>query len=398
MLDTFYHFGLIGYPLGHSRSPVIHAAALCAAGLAGEYCLLPVPPLPEGEVALRQVVDRLRGGELDGLNVTIPHKQAVLPLLDEFSPAVAQIGAANTLYCQDGRLVGENTDAPGFLADLYRLAPELSEGPKTALVLGAGGSARAVVYALRQAGFTIWLAARRLSQAEQIASQSPPTASSLRTRPYLPGEAISLSTPAEIASQSSLAMTDPEIASQEPPVAPSLRTRPYLPGEAISLSTPAEIASQRSLAMTDPEIASQRSLAMTDPEIASQRSLAMTDFPPIQAILLEAASIQAIVSRSQPPIALIVNTTPLGMAPAIDASPWPAGLEFPAGAVLYDLVYNPQETRLTQQARQAGLRAFSGLGMLVEQAALAFEIWTGSRVPRAALLASLEAGAGMETP
>jgi shikimate 5-dehydrogenase len=346
---------------------------------------------------LRQVVDRLRSGELGGLNVTIPHKQAVLPLLDEYSPAVAQIGAANTLYRQGGRLVGENTDAPGFLADLYRLAPELAEGPKTALVLGAGGSARAVVYALRQAGFTIWLAARRLSQADEIASQPslvmadseiasqstlamtdpkgasqyPLVAPSLRTRPSLPGEAIPLSPPTEIASQRTLAMTDPKGASKEPPAAPSLRTRPSLPGEAIPLSPPTEIA--------------------------SQSTLARTDAASIQAILLEAASIQAVVSRSQPPIALIVNTTPLGMAPAVDASPWPEGIAFPAGAVLYDLVYNPQQTRLVQQARQAGLRAFSGLGMLVEQAALAFEIWTGSRVPRAVLFASLESGDGMET-
>ena len=298
MPDAFYQLGLIGYPLGHSRSPAIHTAALAAAGLAGEYRLYPVPPLPEGEAALHQVIERLRDGELDGLNVTIPHKQAVLPLLDEYSPAVAQIGAANTLYRQGDRLVGENTDAPGFLADLYRLSPELSGGPKTALVLGAGGSARAVVYALRRAGFTIWLAARRLSQAEQIASQS---------------------------------------------------------------------------------------------------ALARPSPPAIQAILLEAASIQAVVSRSQPPIALIVNTTPLGMAPAIDASPWPHGIDFPAGAVLYDLVYNPSQTRLVHQASQAGLRAFHGLGMLVEQAALAFEIWTGRRVPRAALFASLEASPGMET-
>ncbi len=89
---------------------------------------------------------------------------------------------------------------------------------------------------------------------------------------------------------------------------------------------------------------------------------------------------------------LLVNTTPLGMTPAVDTCPWPAGIPFPAGAAVYDLVYNPRETRLVRQARAAGLPALTGLGMLIEQAALAFEIWTGCQPPRETLWRVVESG------
>jgi shikimate dehydrogenase len=83
-----------------------------------------------------------------------------------------------------------------------------------------------------------------------------------------------------------------------------------------------------------------------------------------------------------PETSLIINTTPAGMSPEITNSPWPAGLPFPKMAFLYDLVYNPAETALMKDARAAGLSTANGLGMLAEQAALAFEIWTGQPIPR----------------
>ena len=119
--DSFLRLGLTGWPLGHSLSPKLHSAALQALGLEGEYRLYLVPPLPEGQEQLKTLVKQVRAGEITGLNVTIPHKQAVLPLVDELTPAARAIGAVNTLYLWDGRLVGDNTDAPGFLADLRRL-------------------------------------------------------------------------------------------------------------------------------------------------------------------------------------------------------------------------------------------------------------------------------------
>jgi shikimate dehydrogenase len=105
---------------------------------------------------------------------------------------------------------------------------------------------------------------------------------------------------------------------------------------------------------------------------------------PLSAVLPIPLS-QSAISNLKSKISLLVNTTPLGMAPAVAGSPWPAELRFPPGAVVYDLVYNPPETAFLRAARLAGLPAFNGLGMLVEQAALSFERWTGQTAPREAM-------------
>ena len=168
-----YRLGLIGYPVSHSLSPRLHRAALVACGLVGEYQLYEAPPFPEGRIAVQQLLEKLRGGELHGLNVTIPHKQSVIPLLDKLTPTAREIGAVNTIYMNGKGLVGENTDAAGFLADLRQ---RLSRGEgnsglkRRALVLGAGGSARAVVYALLKDNWDVCVAARRLEQARALAS------------------------------------------------------------------------------------------------------------------------------------------------------------------------------------------------------------------------------------
>jgi shikimate dehydrogenase len=269
-----FALGLIGYPLAKSLSPDLHHAALRASGLRGVYRLYPVSPLPAGEAGLRRMVSRLRSGDLHGLNVTIPHKQNVLAFLDASTPEVEAVGAANTLFVKNGLLSGDNTDIPGFLADLERLLPG-SRG--RALVLGAGGSARAVVYALAQAGWRITLAARRQSQAEGLL----------------------------------------------------------------------------------------KNLGLAESAAA---------------IPLEAPDLSALGATE-----LIVNTTPVGMHPEPEHSPWPAGVPLPQNAALYDLIYKPAETLLMRQAKAAGLPAFNGLGMLVEQAALAFELWTGARAGRDAM-------------
>jgi shikimate dehydrogenase len=281
-----YALGLTGYPLGHSLSPRLHAAALRCARLEGSYRLYPVPPdEPEG---LEMLVNRLRSGELHGLNVTIPHKQAVMRFLDEVTPEARAIGAANCLWAQDGRVSGTNTDAGAFLEDAYALlrSAALLGGPRTgrALVLGAGGSARAVVYALARDGWSVALAARRVEQAEGLAAD----------------------------------------------------------------------------------------LSAALPDAA------------IHPILLDANTLSAL----QPD--LLVNTTPLGMHPKVDGTPWPQGLPLPAGAAVYDLVYNPRETVLVRTARESGLRAATGLGMLIGQAAVAFELWTGSKADRKAMGEAVE--------
>jgi shikimate dehydrogenase len=129
--------------VGHSRSPAIQNAAFREVGLDWRYVKLPVPPELFDETVRALPVSGYRGA-----NVTIPHKHAALALADESSAAAAAIGAANTLlFTEEGKVQADNTDAPGFLA-------ALGEDPagKRALVLGAGGAGRAVVWALREAG------------------------------------------------------------------------------------------------------------------------------------------------------------------------------------------------------------------------------------------------------
>lgn len=273
--------GLTGFPLGHSLSPKIHEAALRACGLQGEHELYPIAP--NDLYNLKQLLNKLRIGELQGLNVTIPHKQNVIEYLDELTPTAKAIGAVNTIYFRNGKLIGENTDASGFMADLSRfLANNQSkiENRKSAIVLGAGGSARAVVYALLRDGWQVTVATRRLEQARQLALSFPQYA---------------------------------------------IRSTQY------------------------------------------------------ESFILHPSS-----------FILVVNATPLGMAPDIDSSPLPDDFSFPPHAMIYDLVYNPRETKLVRDARAKGLSATTGLGMLVEQAALAFEIWTGQNPPRESLFRAVE--------
>ena len=162
-----YRLGLVGYPLGHSLSPRLHQAGLAAQGVGGEYRLYPIPPSQAGLAELKDLLEKVRDGKIQGLNVTIPYKQAILPYLDELTPAAGAIGAVNTIYASQDRLVGDNTDAPGFHSDLHNRLPGV-ERCNQALVLGAGGSARAVVHALLQDRMQVAIAARRLNQAENL--------------------------------------------------------------------------------------------------------------------------------------------------------------------------------------------------------------------------------------
>ncbi|HNS61876.1 MAG TPA: shikimate dehydrogenase [Anaerolineales bacterium] len=283
-LSTFdFRLGLIGYPLSHSLSPQIHTAALKSCGLAGDYSLFPI--LPEDKQELHDLLTRLRTGELHGLNVTVPHKQTVIEFLDELTPTAQAIGAVNTIYLRDNKLIGDNTDAAGFSSDLNKFLAAFPSPAgrgagvreKSSIVLGAGGSARAVVYALLQDGWNVTISARRIEQAQELATSFTQYA---------------------------------------------------------------------------------------------VRSIGFTNLP---------------LSTFH----LIVNTTPLGMTPTVEASPFPENLSLPSNAFIYDLVYNPRETKLVRDARQQGLHATTGLGMLIEQAALSFEIWTGHNPPREVLYNSV---------
>jgi shikimate dehydrogenase len=147
-------YALAGWPLGHSLSPAIHNAAFRALGLDAEYRLLPIPP---GELATLDVA--LRSGRLQGANVTVPHKRAVVPLMDELTEVARVTGAVNTVaVVAAGRLLGDNTDVEGFARALGAL-PELSS-PGAAVVFGAGGAARAVVHVLLGLGWDVTVLSR----------------------------------------------------------------------------------------------------------------------------------------------------------------------------------------------------------------------------------------------
>ena len=161
--------GVLGWPVAHSRSPAMHNGALAHLGMKDwRYQLLPVPP-----ELFDQATRALGAAGFVGANVTIPHKHAALGLADEGSQAAREIGAANTLsFSADGTIAAENTDAPGLIAALGRPLRGLR-----ALVLGAGGSARAAVWALREQGAAEVLVWNRTSaRAEQLARDLGATA------------------------------------------------------------------------------------------------------------------------------------------------------------------------------------------------------------------------------
>ena len=274
---TFYKLGLIGYPISHSVSPQIHSAALKEAGLNGEYRLYPIKP--NDMQSLKDLLAKVRAGEIHGLNVTIPHKQNMMPLLDELTPTAKAIGAVNTIVLKNSKLVGDNTDAGGYWNDLQELLrPVRFSKPDRsphALILGAGGSARAIAFALLQHGWDVTIVSRRIEQAEELAPQFPTH--------------------------------------------------------------------------------------------KSQLSAAAYNTTALHSLL--------------PTLSLVVNTTPVGMTSHPQGTPWIEGLPFPPKTALYDLIYNPAETQLMKDATEAGLPVRNGLGMLIGQALLSFEIWTGVKVP-----------------
>ncbi len=154
-------YGIIGWPVEHSLSPAMHNAAFKALGLKGVYGLFPVRP-----ASLAEAIRGLRSLGIAGVSVTIPHKEAVMAYLDEIEETARAIGAVNTILNQDGRLLGFNTD---WLGALKALEERISLSGKKAVVVGAGGSAKAVVYALTQAGARVYVYNRTLAKAQKLA-------------------------------------------------------------------------------------------------------------------------------------------------------------------------------------------------------------------------------------
>jgi len=267
--------GIIGCPVEQSFSPAMHNAAFAALGLDFVYVPFPVsPPL------LPAAVTAVRALGLAGVNVTVPHKQAVLPFLDELSGEARLAGAVNTIVNRSGGLYGDNTDGKGFLHSLKEGAAFVPSG-KTALILGAGGAARAVAAGLALAG------AKKLVVANRSQGRAVELAGFITEKTGVKAEVV-------------------------PWPAGRFET---IPGEALSEAD------------------------------------------------------------------LVVQATPLGMHPN-DASTAPLPFElFRPGQVACDLVYNPVETLFLKRAARAGATVVDGLGMLLYQGALSFEMWTGVAAP-----------------
>lgn len=160
--------GVIGYPIKHSRSPMIHGYWLKLKGINGTYDAFEVEP-----ENLAPFIKGLKEDGFAGINVTLPHKEHVLPLMDEVEPFAKRVGAVNTIVvADDGRLIGRNTDGFGFMENLRAGAPDWKADFGPAAVIGAGGASRAIIAALQDAGVPeIRLTNRSLDKAMALADE-----------------------------------------------------------------------------------------------------------------------------------------------------------------------------------------------------------------------------------
>jgi len=265
--------GVFGYPVEHSRSPAMHNAAFAALDL--PYLYVPFAVTPDRlETALRSLVAL----GIVGVNLTIPHKEAALQIVDRATEVAQEVGAVNTVHCVNGELIGDCTDGYGFYQPLRELGVEIAE--KRAVVIGAGGAARSVVFRLAHEGAKITLVNRTLSRAEALAEE----------------------------------------------VGRKVRT----------LKNPVQIR----------------------------------EFGDVEGL-----------SRDISESILLVNTTQVGMYPYDGEIVSVPLSSFHPDLLVYDLIYNPLETRLLREARERRCQTLSGMKMLVYQGAKAFERWTGQFPP-----------------
>lgn len=270
---------LIGYPVGHSFSAIMHNAAFSHLGLDYRYELRSVK-LEE----LEAFALSMKTPEVRGANVTIPHKIAVVRYLDEIDVVAARIGAVNTIVNDAGRLRGYNTDGLGAMRALEETFGDL-RGTKV-LILGAGGSAKAIGYHISTQAREIVLLNRTLDRAIELAD--------------------SLSRSSEC--------------------------KAYVSAKPLNRKCLTE-------------------------------TIKGTD--------------------------IIINATPLGMSPKIEETPVARELLNP-GILVFDVVYNPPETRLLKEAEAAGARTLTGVRMLVYQGAEAFRLWTGKEAPEELMMREVE--------
>lgn len=264
--------GLFGYPVEHSFSPLMHNGAFQHLGL--NYAYFPFPVAPEN---LKKAVEGVKALGLEGVNVTIPHKETIMEYLDEISPAARLIGAVNTIHHKGGKLIGYNTDGPGFIKSL-EAETEIKVKGKKILLVGAGGAARAVaIQSALEGAEKIILVNRDLVRAEGIAD---------------------------------------------------------------SINRSGENCEVEIYALDNK---------------AWKEKISEMD--------------------------ILVDSSPVGMYPNTDVPPVLEPEFLTSNLLVCDLVYNPMETVLLKAAKERGAKTWGGLGMLIYQGALAFEIWTGQKAP-----------------
>lgn len=253
------HFLLVGNPVGHSISPVMHNTALQYHAIDASYHAV--------SVSLRDIASlaaHFNSELFMGANITIPHKQTLLEVVDSLTDTAQSIGAINTIVKKDGKLIGENTDAYGFITPLKEFEEEVE--PSRAIIFGVGGATKAILYALNQFGF------------QEVCMVS------------------------------------------------------------------------------------------RNPDRHDEEGAILCSYDSWQEYADEAS--------------LIINATPLGMHPNVNASPVrDEEVDYLAGKFCYDIVYNPLETKFLQQAKKVQGIPIGGLDMLLYQGAKSFELWTGKEFP-----------------
>jgi shikimate dehydrogenase len=257
---------VIGHPIEHSMSPVMHNAALNDLSL--DYVYLAFDIIPSN---LKKVILGFKKSKVKGLNVTIPHKEAIIPYLDELDLLSEQIRAVNTIKNEEGVLLGRNTDALGAKQALQD-AGFNSEGKK-ALILGAGGAARAISFALSEKIDEIFIANRTEERAIRLAK----------------------------------------------------------------------------------ELHDRMKIKATGKDMSEN-------------------TLRTLIGS----VDILINTTPIGMYPKIDKSPISKDL-LNENLFIFDIIYNPLQTRLLLDAKEIGSKILNGLDMFINQGALAFEWWTGKK-------------------
>lgn len=185
-------YGVIGHPLGHSLSPLLHTTGFRAIGSPDVLVAWPIEP---GRV--EAFVDAVRLLRVRGVCITIPHKQTIMPCLDRISDRARDVGAVNTLFWQGNELCGDNTDVPGFVAPLTTDASTAALGPSPRiLMLGAGGASRAVVVGLRSLGYAdITVVNRSPAAAEALAADFGLSVEAWERRGDIPADLVINTTP-----------------------------------------------------------------------------------------------------------------------------------------------------------------------------------------------------------